>query len=184
MAKYAEGNSANPATTDTPISSAQHNAAEAQLAAMLGPRVLNVMAIGDTSTWAKTSVAGTPYKWTTNNNSSFLRIPFSLYAGQKITSVSAVVSGATGALGGSIDFGYGAEGTNAVETAMDGGAANPWDTGGAAYGSATPYTLSTAPLPLVVTAGMEFYVSFYSNSNASTYTPTIWAVKVTVQFGN
>jgi hypothetical protein len=190
MAKYAEGNRANPATTNTVISSSQHNGAEDQLAAMLGPRVLNLMSASpDTfgTGWniTRTAGGGGTHTWqNSTDNSAYLWLDFSLYTGQKITSVEVVVSGATGATGGNLRFGYVSEGGNSVVTDMTGGESDPWDTGGAAYGSATPYTLTTSPLPLTITSGMEVYFELRAASNATTYTNYIWAARATVQFGN
>jgi hypothetical protein len=66
--------------------------------------------------------------------------------GEKIVEVGVVVSGTAGLTGGSIDLYYGDPSAGLSTTAIDGAAANPWNTGG--VGTLTEYSITAAPLPL------------------------------------
>jgi hypothetical protein len=117
----------------------------------------------------------------TTHNSMILWVPFFLRVNEVLTEVSVSVTGLTGALGGSIDFVYG-DGAGVVAQAIDGGAANPWDTGGTAYGNLTTYTLSAAPLPLTTPTDDKYAFKITSGTNSATHANYLWNCNVKTEF--
>jgi hypothetical protein len=185
MAKYAEGNSANPVVTDTGISSAAHNAAETQLAGMLGP--LKVSPDISSAFFDNSHAGGAPY-WTHRNTAGYLRWycinnTFALYhglgtlrAGQKITAISATVTGTT--TGGSILLLRQSVASPAAPTTVATFPTNPWNTSGA--WTAQPGTISGSSH--VILADSTYYLKL--TAAASSVSDYYGGMSYTIQFGN
>lgn len=184
---YGAGSKVILAVTDVAVSSSKIDAADTELAALLGPREMNCLAQGYNNqanaawnAWIFVTSGGTSggYWSSSTENNSKLYAPPLLYVGQTITSIDCLIAGLTGALGGACFFIHGDPTGTLTVVDLD-GVTNAWDTGGVttttAYNNATPIT---------VTAGHVYFFYFAAGTNASTHECRIYDASVTAQFGS
>jgi hypothetical protein len=111
-------------------------------------------------------------------NSDHTAFPVCLPVGSEIRETGAVVTGANGSTAGDIYLNeYQIGGT--LVTAHDiSGVANPWDTGGVAFGNAVTYTqtVAHADLPMVIKPMHYYFFMLESGSNAATHECRLWNI--------
>ena len=169
-----------------PAASADMNTLQDQLRDMLGPRVVKAVyhpmpLLANEWQCGLNNVAAMPAWYNPAGAAGadkhlILGVP--VMVEQKITSITAIVSGTNAAPGGAIAFCHGDMGAVATSIDLD-GVADCWDTGGEAYANRVTYTnVPAVPISLGEEAHCFFY---FTASNVAANLNYIWDAYVTVQ---
>lgn len=126
------------------------------------------------------------YQYTVTNNATLI-IPVFYPVGSEISEIGCDVTGGAAAAAGSMDFEEtDSDGTVATTIDIDGGAANPWNTGGTAFGNLTRYSQNTAhgSIPLEIKQSRWYQWKFTAANNAAANECRIWHAYVIINKGS